>query len=719
MDGGAAKSSCATVTTNIGFWWTARPHSILRRQASIVTIAGCRFRLSQSVKNASGQAWGKRPVSLHATSPTMFYMVGQQIVESRKPVPNTQRPWSRRMPIGAEIATGGVHFRVWAPRSGNVAVELSAPGSNGKATIVKLEPEPNGYFSGLVPDARPGMLYKFRLDPGAFPDPASRFQPDGPHGPSQIVDPSAFRWTDAAWRGVPLQGQVIYELHIGTFAPGSSWRSAMEQLPELAKLGITVLEIMPVADFPGRFGWGYDGVDLFAPTRLYGIPDDFRAFVDRAHSLGLGVILDVVYNHIGPDGNYMKEFSPDYFTNRYQNEWGEALNFDSANSGPVREFFIANAGYWIDEFHLDGLRLDATQQMFDNSDDHILAAIARRIREAANGRSTYIVAENESQESKLVRPPEQNGYGLDALWNDDFHHSAVVALTGHNEAYYCDYLGAPQEFISAMKRGYLFQGQWYSWQNKLRGSPTTGLQPANFVNFIQNHDQIANSLRGLRFHQLTDPGLLRATTALLLLGPGTPMLFQGQEFAASAPFLFFADHNPELAKLVATGRRQFLEQFPSIARPQSTLCLASPGSEDTFARCKLNWAERERNADYYALHRDLLKMRREDSVFCSPYPGGVDGAVLGIEAFVLRFFGKKGDDRLLLVNLGTDLRLRAMPEPLLAPVEGCMWKLLWSSEEPCYGGNGTPPLGETGWRIPGHATLVLKADKSSSSPGAP
>lgn len=648
-------------------------------------------------------------------------MVGQQTVESRKRVPresSTQRSLSRRMSIGAEITANGVHFRVWAARSANVAVELSPPTSNEKAIVVQLESEADGYFSGLIPDARPGMLYKFRLDSGTFPDPASRFQPDGPHGASQIVDPSTFRWTDAAWRGVPREGQVIYELHIGTFTREGSWRSAMEKLPELATLGITILEVMPVADFPGRFGWGYDGVGLFAPTRLYGAPDDFRAFVDRAHALGLGVVLDVVYNHIGPDGNYLKEFSPDYFTKRYQNEWGEALNFDSTKSGPVREFFVANAGYWIDEFHLDGLRLDATQQMFDSSGDHILAAIARRVREAANGRSTYLVAENESQESKLVHQPEQNGYGLDALWNDDFHHSAVVALTGHNEAYYCDYQGTPQEFISAMKRGYLFQGQWFSWQNKPRGSPTTGLRPANFVNFIQNHDQIANSLRGLRFHQLAAPGQLRAITALLLLGPGTPMLFQGQEFAASTPFLFFADHNPELAKLVSAGRRRFLEQFPSIARPDSTPCLASPESEDTFARCKLDWAEREQNTDCYALHRDLLKLRREDSVFRAPCAGGVDGAVLGTQAFALRFFGNKGDDRLLLVNLGTDLRLGVMPEPLLAPVEGCKWKLFWSSEEPRYGGNGTPPLGETDWRIPGHATLVLKPDKPSSSPGA-
>lgn len=635
-------------------------------------------------------------------------MLVRQSVKRRASRQAVRPPRQRRLPVGAEVVDGGMHFRVWAPRSRKVAVQLQRSTKESKPFIAELEREPNGYFSGLIAVAEPGMLYKFQLDSGLFPDPASRFQPDGPHGLSQIVDPSRFRWTDSRWHGVPRDGQVIYEMHIGTFTREGTWRAAMEELPELVRLGITVLEVMPVADFPGRFGWGYDGVNLFAPTRLYGGPDDFRAFVDRAHSLGLGVILDVVYNHIGPDGNYLKEYSPDYFTKRYENEWGEALNFDSANSGPVREFFIANAGYWIDEYHLDGLRLDATQQIFDNSDEHILSSIGRRVREAANGRATYIVAENEAQEARLVRQREEGGYSLDALWNDDFHHTAAVAITGHSEAYYSDYHGSPQEFISAIKRGYLFQGQWYLWQKKSRGSPTHGLHPANFVTFIQNHDQVANSLRGRRLHQLANPARVRAVTTLLLLGPNTPMLFQGQEFAASAPFQYFADHNPELAKLVATGRRKFLEQFPSVAQPDSTPFLPDPESEKTFLRCKLDFAERERHAEFYALHRDLLKMRREDPVFSAPRAGGVDGAVLGPEAFVLRFFSGDGDDRLLLVNLGPDVELGIMPEPLLAPVNGNPWKMSWSSEDPRYGGRGTPPLGNTGWRIPGHVAMVLK-----------
>lgn len=617
----------------------------------------------------------------------------------------------RRLPVGAEVLPGGgVHFRVWAPRRRKVEVVLEGgPGYGGGPLAVELTPEGAGYFSGETREARAGTLYRYRLDDGGdlYPDPASRFQPEGPHGPSQVVDPAGFRWTDQGWRGLPLEGQVIYEMHLGTFTREGTWESACRELPELASTGVTVLEVMPVAEFPGRFGWGYDGVDLFAPTRLYGQPDDFRRFVDRAHAVGLAVILDVVYNHLGPEGNYLPQFSEDYLTNRYTNEWGEAINFDGDNSGPVREFFAANAGYWIEEFHLDGLRIDATQTLYDSSAEHVLAEIARRVREAARGRSTLLVAENEPQQVRLVRPPEQGGYGLDALWNDDFHHSAMVALTGRTEAYYTDYLGTPQELISAVKYGYLYQGQRYRWQRKRRGSPTFGLKPATFVVFLQNHDQIANSAAGLRCHQLTSPGRHRAVTALTLLAPSTPMLFQGQEFSASSPFLYFADHPRELARLVRRGRAEYVAQFPSVADPEIQARLADPADPATFERSKLDLSERERHAEAYALHRDLLKLRREDPVFRTQ--GGVEGAVLGPEVFVLRFFGQEGDDRLLIVNLGRDLELSPMPEPLLAPPEGKGWEILWSSENPRYRGLGTPPIEtEEGWRLPGQAALVLR-----------
>ena len=617
----------------------------------------------------------------------------------------------RRFPIGAEVVPGGgVHFRVWVPKQKNLILELSPDANMPPSTTrkVKLQSEPNGYFSGLVADAKAGWHYKIRLHTGSFPDPASRFQPQGPHGPSQVVAPADFKWSDGSWAGVPRGGQAIYEMHVGTFTREGTWAAAMAHLPELARLGVTLLEVMPVADFPGRFGWGYDGVCMFAPTRLYGSPDDFRGFVDRAHSLGLGVILDVVYNHLGPDGNYLKHFSEHYFTDRYQNEWGEAINFDDQDSGPVREFFSSNAAYWINEFHLDGLRLDATQQIHDASSEHILALIGRRVREAAGSRTTYLVAENEPQHTRLVRPAERGGYGLDALWNDDFHHSAFVAATGRSEAYFSDYKGTPQEFISAMKWGHLYHGQWFSWQKQRRGAPAFDLEPSQFVNFIENHDQVANSLRGLRLHQMTSPGRLRTLTALLLLGPGTPMLFQGQEFGSSAPFLYFADHHPELAKMVQRGRRDFLRQFPSVATPEVDAHLTNPESERTFLRCKLNPDERQGHAELYELHRDLLRLRREDPVFSRPRRGGLDGAVLGPEAFVLRYFGEQNQDRLLLVNLGLNLHLAPVSEPLLAPPEGHGWKVEWSSEDPRYGGCAIPPVEtETTWKAPGQAAVVL------------
>jgi maltooligosyltrehalose trehalohydrolase len=610
----------------------------------------------------------------------------------------------RRLPIGAEpIARDRTHVRVWAPLRRVVQVV-----SGGAATT--LDDEGNGYHSGIFGGGI-GERYAFRLDddPKLYPDPASRFQPEGVHGPSEIVDPNTFRWTDQAWTGARIAGQVAYEMHIGTFTKHGTYAAAADQLRELARVGITLIEVMPVAEFEGRFGWGYDGVDLFAPTRLYGQPDDLRRFVDAAHACGIAVILDVVYNHLGPVGNYLRAFSPAYFTDRYDNEWGDAINFDGPDSGPVREYFVSNAGYWIDEFHFDGLRLDATQQIFDQSPRHLLADIAVRAREAAGERSIVLIAENEPQHVRLVRPPEEGGYGLDALWNDDFHHSAMVAVTGRAEAYYTDTRGDPQELISAAKYGYLFQGQHYDWQRQPRGTPAWGIAPAAFVTFLQNHDQVANSAHGLRLHQLTSPARWRAVTALLLLMPGTPMLFQGQEFAASAPFLYFADFEGELAAAVRKGRGEFLGQFPSVVDFQRRNEIADPGSIATFERCRLDLNERTAHATAYALHADLLRLRREDRAFCLQQSGCVDGAVLGPSALALRFFTPHhADDRVLIVNLGADLKRGSIAEPLLAPPEDAGWALRWSSEDPAYGGGGMPdPWPDGCWVIPGESALVL------------
>ena len=616
--------------------------------------------------------------------------------------PHMPRALVRRLPIGAEVQPqGGVHFRVWAPAAREVAVEFDGGRS------YPLLPEQDGYFCGLVEDAGAGARYRFHLDgrEPTLPDPASRFQPDGPHGSSEVIDPAAFAWTDHDWRGIPQEQLVIYELHPGTFTPEGTWAAAAEHLPELADIGITCIEVMPVADFPGRFGWGYDGVDLFAPARLYGRPDDLRRFVDRAHALGLAVILDVVYNHLGPDGNYLGAFSSSYVTDRHATEWGAALNFDGPDSGPVREFFTANAGYWIDEYHFDGLRLDATHRIYDDSDDHILAAIARRVRQAARGRLIFIAAENETQIARLVRPPEVGGYGLNAIWNDDFHHAARVALTGRSEAYYSDFRGRANEFVALAKHGFLFQGQYSASFAEPRGTPAGDLPSTSFVIYLQNHDQIAHSATGERGHQLASPGCWRAMTAYLLLSPGVPLLFQGQEFSASSPFLYFVDHKEELAPLIKQGRAEFLANFPSLAEADMQSRLADPGDPATFRRCVLDHRERERNGAAVALHRDLLALRRD--LFCDGRPK-IDGAPLGDDAWVLRYFGNDAKDWLLIVNLGRDQVLPTIAEPLLAPVEGRSWNLRWSSQDPRYGGIGTPePIVDGAWRIAGQTAMVL------------
>jgi maltooligosyltrehalose trehalohydrolase len=420
------------------------------------------------------------------------------------------------------------------------------------------------------------------------------------------------------------------------------------------------------------------------------------------------VILDVVYNHFGPDGNYLSQFSEHYFTDRYACDWGAALNFDGPVANPVREFFIANAECWIREYHLDGLRFDATQAMHDHSEEHLLAAIQRRVREAAGSRSLFLVAENEMQQSELVRPPEQGGSGLDGVWNDDFHHSARVALTGNREAYYSDFHGTAQELLSAFRWGFLFQGQKHAYMNRPRGSSALDLPGRVFVNFLENHDQVANSGDGLRLRSIAPPGLHRALTALLLLAPGTPMLFQGQETGSTRPFLYFADHAQPLAGLVAKGRKKFLAQFASLAGPEMQSRLADPTDLDTFRRCVLDPSERDRHPEVLRLHRDLLELRRSDPVFRAQRAECVVGALLSPEAFVIRFRDPDAGDRLLLMNLGVETLLRETAEPLLAPPGGRVWSTRWTSEHPDYGGGGVVhPFQEGGLFLPARSATVL------------
>ena len=613
------------------------------------------------------------------------------------------------MTLGAQVESEGVRFRVWAPKRARVDVVLEDEGLS-----FPLLKDEAGYFSGLVPIATVGMQYRYRLDNGdAYPDPCSRYQPQGPHGPSLIVDPSTYEWRTPSWDGVRMPGQVIYELHVGTFTPEGTLDAAIGQLDELKECGITLIELMPLAEFPGRWNWGYDGVDLFAPAHVYGDQHALKRFVDAAHARGLGVILDVVYNHFGPDGNYLSVYSDQYVTDRHPNEWGQAINYDGPGSAGVRDFVVQNACYWIAEFRLDGLRLDAVHAIYDDSPLHVLVEVSQQTRAAAGERSIVLIAECESQLIKTVRPIDQGGWGLDGVWSDDFHHVCRVAITGRSEAYYSDYRGTAQELLSVIKRGFVYQGQRYHWQKKPRGTAVKDEAAHAFVFYLQNHDQVANHLHGDRIHALASPARYRALVALMLLAPETPLLFMGQEFAASSPFLFFADHHSDLAAKVYEGRRKFLSEFPEYATPEAQNAVPDPADESTFTQSRLDLSERRRHAAIYRLHKDLLKLRREDRVLARQDRAILDGAVLGPQALVLRYCSPTDDDRLLVVNLGADLNFVPAPEPLLAPVAEGAWTLQWSSNHPDYGGPGIlNPLTEAGWRIFASTTTLFRATKA-------
>ena len=618
-------------------------------------------------------------------------------------------PSWRRLPIGVELNSDGAHARVWAPKRKQVDfVIYDAKGS--ELSTTRLAREEAGYFAGVVQGAKAGTLYRFRLDgTDAFPDPASRFQPEGPHGPSQIVDPSSYNWRDTGWGGATVAGQVISEIHIGTFTRDGTFRSAIEKLDHFVDVGITCLEVMPLNEFGGRFGWGYDGVNWFAPTHHYGTPDDVRAFVDAAHGRGIAVILDVVYNHLGPDGNYLPQYSDSVMTRR-ATEWGEALNYDGEGSSGVRELVIQNAGYWISEFHFDGLRLDATQNIYDASEPNVIQELITNARRLAGDRSIIVIAENEAQNEALVTK-----FGADAIWNDDFHHSAFVAMTGNNEAYLSGYRGRPQEFISAAKYGFLYQGQYYPWQKKRRGTSSLRLAPKHFVAFLESHDQVSNLARSMRMHQLSNPGMCRALKGLMMLSPQTPMLFQGEEFGSTSPFPFFAGHSGDLAKAVLKGRTEFLEQFPGV-KASGHGAILDPADEKTMEASRIDWDERDTNTATLRMHRDLIALRKSDPVISGQQgaaTGGLDGAVLDQDAFALRFASAEHGDRLLIVNLGSGLTLHPNPEPLLAPPPDRRWRIAWSSECVEYGGYGTPEIDQEdfGFRIPAQCTVLLAAEQ--------
>jgi maltooligosyltrehalose trehalohydrolase len=622
----------------------------------------------------------------------------------------------RKYAQGVELTPAGASFRIWAPEHRRVEAVLA-----GRETPIALHKEADGYWSTFIDEVVAGDRYRYRLDGQApdFPDPVARFLPEGPHGPAEVVDPSAFPWSDAGWKGIDRDRMVIYELHVGTFSPEADWSGAAAKLPWLRDLGITCVEIMPVAEFDGLYGWGYDGVAWYAPSHLYGTPDGFRVFVDQAHRLGLAVMLDVVYNHFGAAGDYSAQFSR-YYKRETKNAWGMALNYDGEHAHGMRSLVIDNAAYWIDEFHLDGLRLDATQAIEDASVEHVITALARSARAAAAGRPLFLVGENEPQDVRLLGAQGEPGVGsgLDALWNDDFHHSALVALTGRRQAYYSDYTGAAGEWAATARQGLLFQGQRSSWQNTPRGRTPRGLPMDAFVTFLENHDQVANSLWSTRLWQQSSPAQYRAMTALLLLGPWTPLLFQGQEWASTAPFMFFAGHEPELAAAVKKGRSEFLAQFPG-CRLNPEL-LPNPAAQESFEQCRLRWDEVEdrEHVQSLRLHQDLLRLRDLESVLGAKAPAGVrlETATLSPSCAIFRYYAETSraasEDRILLVNLGAGLEFPHVSEPLLAPVSPQdlpHWRMSWTSEAPAYGGHGCaePDARQMGWIIPGSAAALL------------
>jgi malto-oligosyltrehalose trehalohydrolase len=519
------------------------------------------------------------------------------------------------MPFGAEVTPQGVRFRLWAPAAQRVELRLY---SGEYPAHYPMRSAGEGWFEHFEPSARAGTCYCFRID-GALvvADPASRFNGEDAAGPSVVVDPASFDWGPQEWLGRPWNEAVIYEIHVGTFTPAGTFRAAIERLDHLASLGVTLLELMPVNDFPGRRGWGYDGVLPFAPDSAYGTPDDLKALIRAAHERQLGVLLDVVYNHFGPEANFLPQYAPQFLTSQHRTPWGDAMNFDADGSRTVREFFVHNALYWLEEFAFDGLRVDAVHAIRDASEEHILTAIGRAVRTGPGvGRHVHLIAENNANEAQRLGYPNQPDR-FDAQWNDDVHHCLHVLLTGETDGYYTDFAKAPaQQLARALAEGFVFQGEYSQHESGFRGTPSAQLPPTAFVNFLQNHDQIGNRPRGERLPTLVrNEAALRAAVALLLLAPAIPMLFMGEEWGAREPFAYFCDFHPELAAQVRAGREQ---EFAGFARLKggNSAPLPDAAAASTFEAAKLYWGglEDPHAAEWLNFYKRLLAIRRSEIV---------------------------------------------------------------------------------------------------------
>ena len=501
---------------------------------------------------------------------------------------------------GANLKNGACEFRVWAPRAKQITLRLIGSGD------YTMEPEANGHFRYNAP-AKVGDKYFYVVDGHKpVPDPVSRYLPEGVHGPTQVVDPDEFQWHDSAWRGLSLDEYIIYELHVGTFSAAGKFDGVVEKLEYLKhSLGVQVIELMPVAAFPGDRNWGYDGVSPYAVQNSYGGPNSLKRLVDAAHGIGLGVVLDVVYNHLGNEGNYLRMFAP-YFTDRHRTPWGEAINYDAPGSEGVRRYFIENALYWIREYHFDGLRLDAVQNIYDSSQPHILEKIQSDVQNLARelGRRVCVIAETDENDVKLVQPRERGGYGLNAMWSDDFHHSVQAFFTGERNGYYQDF-GKPEQIVRALDEGFVFQGELFKFWNRPRGTKPEGMPLPAHVICLQNHDQVGNRAFGERLTQLISRGQRKLAAAFLLLAPQTPMLFMGEEYDETNPFQFFTSYgDPALAKAVGEGRKREFKDFGWEKIPD-------PQDPATFEHSRLNWSLATEDNEMLRWHRALLELRKQ------------------------------------------------------------------------------------------------------------
>jgi maltooligosyltrehalose trehalohydrolase len=501
-------------------------------------------------------------------------------------------------------------FRLWAPTAGKVSVQIAGQ-------MYPLQQHDGGWWQADVEPARPGMDYAYFLDDEnlALPDPRSPWQPSGVHGPSRLLDHAAFPWTDAAWEAPPLSAAILYELHIGAFTPEGTLDAAQTKLDYLRDLGITHVELMPVNAFPGIQGWGYDGVDLFAPHEPYGSPDALKRFVDACHARSLAVLLDVVYNHLGPDGNYLAKFGP-YFTAAHHTPWGDAVNFEDRGSCESRRFFCDNALMWLRDYHFDGLRLDAVHAYSDRSAINFMEQLATEVRslEAHTGRSYVVIAESDLNDPRLVTAPEAGGYGLDAQWSDDFHHALFAVLTGDRSGYYSDF-GSLADLAKSLREVFVYDGRYSPYRDRIHGRPVRNLPASRFLGYSQNHDQVGNRAKGDRLSSIVTIGRAQIAAALVLTAPFVPMLFQGEEWAASSPFQFFTNHNPELGKLVSAGRRKEFAAFG-----WNPADIPDPQSPATFQRSKLNWDERTQppHAAMLDWYRRFIALRRSTPGLTDP-----------------------------------------------------------------------------------------------------